>query len=354
MFLKKILVKCYFLLLHILQTVFGVFITKKQFVSTKKKAFLIGTPEHDNLGDHAIALAEIQFIKRYFPDYEIVEISVEGWRKYKYNLLKKCKKEDIFFLTGGGNMGDIYLLDEQLRRYIITHFTENRVVIFPQTVYFSSDNHGQKELLKTKKVYNLHKNLLICAREEKSYSLMKEYFINNQVFLCPDMVFGLEIDVEKEHNPQKAGVCLREDCESKMNDEQREEIISTISEKFSVERFNTCLSHGILPHEREKYLRDILYSVSQNAFVVTDRLHAVIFSVITGTPCVAFSGTSHKISATKKWLNGENSLLILEDIEQLKKITMSGDLFKNKPCDTKWANQYYEEMAKLIKEGLCE
>ena len=42
-----------------------------------KKAVLIGVPHHNNLGDHAITIAERKYLKDNFKEYKYYEISEE-------------------------------------------------------------------------------------------------------------------------------------------------------------------------------------------------------------------------------------------------------------------------------------
>lgn len=80
--LKKVLLKIYFSIQNFFDGLFSVFYSAKLFKSDVKHVVLVGTPKHDNLGDHIIALAETQFINEYFSSYVLTEIYVERWRKY--------------------------------------------------------------------------------------------------------------------------------------------------------------------------------------------------------------------------------------------------------------------------------
>lgn len=74
-------------------------IVKKWF--KKNRIFLFDTADHDNLGDHAIALAEIEFIKRELPDYAIIE--VPGGNILRHTVLYKIftRDTDIITIAGG-------------------------------------------------------------------------------------------------------------------------------------------------------------------------------------------------------------------------------------------------------------
>ena len=72
-----------------------------------KKVVLMGVPHHNNLGDNAIALAEKEFIKDFFPEYDYYEISEETIDKCVYKVIDYIAKDSLIFLHGGGNFGSI-------------------------------------------------------------------------------------------------------------------------------------------------------------------------------------------------------------------------------------------------------
>ena len=66
---------------------------------------------------------------------------------------------------------------------------------------------------------------------------------------------------------------------------------------------------------------------SKAELVITDRLHGMIFSVITKTPCLVFDNKNHKISETyTAWLKDCNYILpsspktFIEDIKKVAQI----------------------------------
>ena len=58
----------------------------------KKKFVLIGTPEHGNLGDHAITIAQYSILKENFNEY---------FEKIEF-IKKYIDKEDVIIINGGG------------------------------------------------------------------------------------------------------------------------------------------------------------------------------------------------------------------------------------------------------------
>ena len=57
---------------------------------------------------------------------------------------------------------------------ILQKYLNNRIIMFPQTVYYSDI-----ELMKSDaKVFAKHKDLYLCARDKVSYDILKKNFTN--------------------------------------------------------------------------------------------------------------------------------------------------------------------------------
>ena len=110
------------------------------------KYYVLGTPQHTNLGDSAIVLSEISFLKQCgIREKRIKEVTTEEYKEYKDILKARIRKSDKIFLHGGGNMGDQWFGEELLRRDMLSTFEENKIIIFPQTIFYSDTTKGQKE-----------------------------------------------------------------------------------------------------------------------------------------------------------------------------------------------------------------
>ena len=298
--LKKVLVRIYLMTLHLLQYVSGVFVilTDKR---EGNRAILIGTPEHDNIGDHAIALAEERFIKRFFSEYKIYEIPVDRWRKYAAFIRTRIKINDLVFITGGGNMGNVYLEDEKLKRFAIKRLSQNLITVFPQTVYYEDTPAGRNELLKTKRIFDRHHNLILVAREMKSFELMRVCFPNNIHIPCPDMVFYLDFDSSETEKNNIIGICFRNDTEAIVKQDEKKKIIKALCDKHTVRLFSTLNATSIDAESRQDIVMKKLSEVASYGLVITDRLHGMIFSVIVGTACKILPSVTQKITSTMLW-----------------------------------------------------
>lgn len=316
-----------------------------------KKIIIMGIPHHGNIGDNAIAIAEEELIKKFFPQYELYMMQ----EKYLDICVKKVRKiikdQDIIMLHGGGNIGDTYERPEKGRREVIKTFPNNKIIIFPQTAYFSDTIEGQKQLEKSKEIYNNHKNLIIFAREEKSYEFMKKNFYNCKIYLTPDMVMTLNKSIDLDR--KGALLLFRTDKEKTLENESIEkikEIVKTKFEKYTISDMN--LGSGIVNiggKKREKILDNKFKQFQTSQIVITDRLHGMIFAAITETPCVVFGNFNHKITESYKWLENLEYIRFCDNMNKIEDIIEKVIKTKNRKYDNKFAE---EAIIKILKKEI--
>lgn len=293
----------------------------KNLSKNDKKIFVYLSGFYQNLGDMAITYAHETFLKENFSEYKIVMIpSTQTYSTIRW-VKKITNKEDIVTIVGGGNMDSSYASLENCRRFIFKMFKNNKIVSFPQTMSFENTPYGNYRLRKTKKSYNSHPNFHVFAREQNSYYNMKNIFTNARtVGLVPDMVLYLNF-VNKFQCERNGALCVFRNDFEKACDFDLDTIHKLLEEKYgSVEDTDTvCVSkdacvYGIY----DKTILDFLKKISSKRLVVTDRLHCMIFCVITGTPCVAFDNSNKKISGVyKAWLDNLNYIKVLECYDKM-------------------------------------
>ncbi len=312
-----------------------------------KKAVLIGVPHHNNLGDHAITIAERKYLKDNFKEYKYYEISEETLETCIEKVKNVIDEEDILFLHGGGNLGDEYLYVEEGRRKVIQLFPNNRIVFLPQTMYFSDTKRGKEELEKSKKIYSQHNKLLIIAREDVSYKRMKEEFKNNKIIKTPDIVTYLDKSDKTKQNREGLLMILRNDVESNLSKEQIDKICLMSKKYFSkIEINDTAKGNGISEKNRDAKIEEMLNKYRKAQLVITDRLHGMIFAAITSTPCIALGNYNHKIKACSKTLEHLGYIQYIEDIDKIEEqikylISVNFD---------KYSNEFATEQLKQILE----
>ncbi|MBX4269008.1 glycosyltransferase [Clostridium estertheticum] len=326
----------------------------------QKRIFIIGTPNHGNLGDHAIAYAEEKILKDNFKDFIIIEIVTADIIKHIKNLKKNVKKDDIFVLQGGGNLGDEYIWEEEGRRKIISEFKDNKIILFPQSIYFKETVIGKTELSKTKTIYNEHKNLIMVAREETSYNIMKETFVNSKVILTPDIVLYLN---ETYPKLERKGVLLslRQDKEGVLSSQQKDDIRSEAQSNFdkiiitdTVDVFTThedkILQYMINLNQREKRLKAKWNQFKGVQVVITDRLHGLVFCAITSTPCIVIANYNHKVKDTYAWLKDLNYIKFVNDVEEIPGLIKELKRIEIKEYDNSFAMKNYEKILEVMKQ----
>lgn len=276
--------------------------------------WILGTPEHGNLGDQAIVYAMQQYVNRILPDWEIIEISERQLEKQIAELRLAILPEDLILLVGGGNLGDLYLGPEQARRIAIENFPCNQIILFPQSIYFLNS----ESIKETEKIFALHSNLILCAREQFSFNQMKKYFPSNRVLLMPDIVLSIRV---KANAKKREGVVLliRLDKESILSKENLYKIRVMLSNRFETMTFgDTIVRHSCRNREEELFKK--LEQIKQAKLVITDRLHGAIFSAITGTPCVLLPNHYHKVQGIYEWLKRLPYIRFCQEMSQINSI----------------------------------
>jgi exopolysaccharide biosynthesis predicted pyruvyltransferase EpsI/glycosyltransferase involved in cell wall biosynthesis len=289
-----------------------------RYYVTRKKSVLIGTPAHDNIGDHAIAQGEYEFIRRYFPEFELYEINGDQMGEGYDFLQTIVNRDDYIFLCGGGNMGDMYLHEEEIRRRVIEDFPRNKIVILPQTIYFSDTETGRKELTTSAGIYNRHADLTIFTRGAESLAFAEKHFTSGRCFDAPDMAVLLTADYGFERDGVL--VCIRDlDDESGLDKASHKEIERVCTSFDGAYEKTTNIYREYIPiNLRGAVVNEELKRFARHRAVVTDRLHGVLFAAMTNTPCVAISAATQKIREyAEKFRDVEALFFIDRDISKL-------------------------------------
>jgi exopolysaccharide biosynthesis predicted pyruvyltransferase EpsI len=289
-----------------------------------KRIILIGTPEHGNLGDHAIAEAELKFFSDYFPDIKVIEITADHYRFQKDKILSYIKKTDIICIQGGGFLGSLWIIEEVMARDIISTFIDNKIIILPQTIYFEDSESGQREFEVSMSTYREHDDLKIFLRDTKSINVAKQLVgeeNENKLILIPDFALYLN---KKDEAAKRDGIlfCLREDKERVLSDFDKKKMIEDIVKKGRNINFTTTAIPKRIKIEDRKLELEKKYAEFRGAeLVITDRLHGMIFAFITGTPCIALDNLSGKVKGVYQWIKDSEYVKIANSIGEVNSIT---------------------------------
>ncbi len=280
-----------------------------------RNVVIFGAPNHGNLGDYAIYFAECRLFARYLQKGNIFGVNMRDFQHEIRALRRLLQKEDLLILTGGGNLGNQYMDDEKIRREVILRFPDNRIVLFPQTMYFTKDAKGEEEAGKTAGIYKAHRDLWLVARDERSCRDMERLFAR-KIRLLPDVVLTLQ--GEKREPKKGALLVLRNDVEGVLQAEHRTMLRQILQPLYgTVEETDTVVEVGEDLSCLEEKLRDKMEQIGSASLVVTDRLHGMIFAALMQTPCLVLHNYNHKVEETYKWIRDLDYVEYVPDVSNL-------------------------------------
>lgn len=280
-----------------------------------KKIWLIGTPEFGNLGDHKISETEWEILLSMYPRQIIHEITMNEYWECRDKLQKSIGHSDILVFHGGGNVGNLWPKSEYIRRNAFQTWREQKKIIMPQSICFTDDEEGKKELELTKKVYSVP-NLILACRDENSYRFAEQNLPCRSI-LTPDTVMF--------HKPHRKWfikqygvvVCLRDDKEKALSDKDVQYIVSLSEKKFeNVKRIDT-VGEKQTKNSRSAALEKFMDQIRHAELVITDRLHCMIFCALEGVPCIALDNNYNKIAGGYQWLKNLEYIEYIQDMKKL-------------------------------------
>lgn len=285
----------------------------------RKKVVVALAGFYQNLGDMALTYAQKRFIEQTLPDYEVLLFPSTA----TYGQMKALKRvvgpEDIITTIAGGNMDDVYPSLENARRYIVRSFPNNPVISFPQTIAFSDTPNGQRARRRSARTYRSHPRMVVFGREPRTLALMKSGLPGTRIEYSPDIVLSLKNEVPPQ---PRAGILLsvRHDKEVLLDDSERSKIMEIITAKTDdiVVRDTVDVAlEDCQPDTSESTLKSFWSLLSTRRVVVTDRLHAMIFCVITETPVIVLPNSNHKIKGTyETWLKDHSYVRFLDSFDE--------------------------------------
>jgi len=229
----------------------------------------------------------------------------------------------LIFLQGGGNFGDLWERHHNFRKKIIADYPENKIIILPQTVFYTDSNKMKNDA----ELFEKHRSLTICARDEKSFQILKDNF-RNEIILVPDMAFCIpQVEIQRYTVPEILGSTLflkrtdKEinhtiDCLRYISQEQFDvQDWITIDNRYKEERILLRLSYS---KKIPKFVADLyaqkmfqktiinegVRQISKYENVYTNRLHVAILSILLKKSFVFFDNSYGKnVDFFKTWLN---------------------------------------------------
>lgn len=251
----------------------------------------IDIPVHDNIGDLLIMLGTVRF----FQDQGLAPATVSNTYYFKHEWVQPG---DVLVFHGGGNFGDIYGNIHELREKLIAAFPGNRVVLMPQTVFFSSPEARAQSAA----VLSRHPDLHLFVRDTVSERYAREF--TDKVYLVPDMAHHLypirhsggaaqgnvriqRVDPEKPKTPESLrGLPIRTttDWVDVIGDERKLMTLFAKLEwrfdRYGWDRALTRLALWFWVPVSRRFMGKAVRLFADHETIVTDRLHGHILSCL--------------------------------------------------------------------------
>ena len=311
--------------------------------------WLLGSADHGNLGDHQINVSIGEFLRSLMPDIVIHEVPVRSYYEQKKYLIDAVLPDDVLVILGGGDVGTLWPNAEKLRADAFQTWPDNPKIIFPQSVFFTPDPEGAHALEESSRVYQTDRCLL-ALRDAVSYSTAKEHF-GCGLFLTPDIVMYSKIESPLS---ERSGclLLLRNDKERSMGDKDRSMLEETVKERFTEIILSDTVRARVGKEDRETALSELYSQICSSSLVITDRLHGMLLAAVTGTPCVFFPNSSHKIRASVPWVEDLPYIRFAERAEDLGAAIDELDLTKNYTYPLKEKRALFSEFSSAVKKML--
>lgn len=320
-----------------------------------KCMILLGTSSYKNLGDHLLSSNSIDFLKRYFSEYKIVEIPLRVFRVFEKEWAKLDTKKAIVFISGGGWMGNLWEEDEYCMQKMLKAFSQSKIFILPQTVYYDRNLKNYKTVLeKANESYKECSDLTLFVRESNSFVTAKQTLGIDKIYLAPDMGFYGNKTIRDDDIRLDALLCFRDDKEALIDRKIESTVCNYLSSmSCSIRYFDTIKRHNIPNYERRRYIKRLRDFLENNARIVfTDRLHGMIFAVISGCKCVAFDNKNHKVSGVyNDWLKTNPNVVLVDDNNPFD-ISKVSKLFEPAQASNGWCDLIdaeFEHMAEILR-----
>lgn len=277
-----------------------------------REVALIGFPNHGNVGDSAIWLAQLAFCRAH--QLKIV-YTCERRTYSSKDLGRRLGPSTTILLSGGGNFGDLFKGDQDLRERVLSDFPDAPTVQLPQTLHFK----GHEATERAAGIVRKHRHLQLLVRDMPSLEFARQHF-SAPVELCPDMAFYLGSQAVPGPPSKRELWLWRTDVEAPSDanlawvDSSRDALVTDwLDEPVSVlKNWNLFLTRRLKsarlpgayaslasatfePLARRRFKRGCSL-LSQGEVVVTNRLHGHILCLLMRIPHVVLDNNYGKVS----------------------------------------------------------
>ena len=329
----------------------------KKIQADKQKIFFLGIPAHSNLGDLAQGVCIRSWIKKHYPDRQIIEIETNALVNTRFSVLKKLSRlyscEDIIVFQSGYTTTDLGGFADEMHRAVMSVLPDAKMLMLPQTVFFKQEENKKR----TATVYNGMKKMLFLARDRVSFDSAKEMFPDIPVIQFPDIVTTLIGKYSFDSKRDGIMFCCRDDGEKYYSDEELSALIKKCETLCRVDRTDTTKKgkRTDIVKNADKFIMAEIERYSHYKLIITDRYHGTILSLVAGTPVIIMKTTDHKVVTGAEWFRGvyDSYVNVAGTIEEAFE-TARDILNRNYShiLPPYFENTYYDKLPEIFEESL--
>lgn len=294
-------------------------------------------PNHWNVGDSAlwwaaqallescgIAIRYVCSFKTYTPE----------------ELTRRLKPSSPIILCGGGNFGDMYMDEEGLREKLLVNHKDRKIIQLPQSLWFTSDSEKQRITALVK----AHPDFTLMVRDEQSLAIARTVSARPPI-LCPDTAFFLRGYLppnKKNHfitnlrrNDSEASIAEGKHRVNERTYDWHQEDSSyrsswSLCGRIAYKIVNLWVGGHIKSSipvlwattelSRTRTLGG-LGTINDSALLITDRLHAAIFSILIDQETILIDNSYGKNKALyNTWLRDIPTIRLASSIDDIEKL----------------------------------
>lgn len=318
------------------------------------KIWYFGVPTHSNLGDQAQKFVILSWLRRYYPDFDIIKIPsasfIGGVRRTLSAICEVISPDDLIVMQSGHTMDGLHP-DEVAHRVISESFPLNRIVFFPTSIEFAS-RHGMRKDVES---INKHARTLFLARDAVSADKARTLYPCIDVRLYPDVVTSLIGHYHFEAPRSGILLCTRNDGEKLYSYDEIDRLADQLSKLDTLDRTDTTVDWQGIDLDSDdawKRIEGVVASYAKYRVIVTDRYHGTIFARIAGTPAIVLRTTDHKVTSGADWFTnaGDKAIVVAREPEEVP--MLAGELIGRYPegfAAPAFAASYYAGLKQIIE-----
>jgi pyruvyl transferase EpsO len=279
--------------------------TLRPLLGRARSVALIGYPNHANVGDSAIWLGTLAYLRL---DGFTITYTCDVDSYSKATLARRLDGGAIL-ISGGGDLGDVWEAPQALRERVISDFPNTPIIQLPQSIYFQD----LRALSRARQIFDAHKGLTLLLRDRQSVSYANREF-STPCHLCPDMAFCLGPN-EHPGVATRGILWLSQPSQETMHSVPVATDIERVdwaTESVSAVGLTVRLDRALMRRTRVLHAFDRTRSLAWERLarqrfdrgcgllasarsVVTDRLHGHILSVLLGIPHLLLDSRTGKV-----------------------------------------------------------